>query len=259
MAIHKTAHIHPDAVIADDVEIGPNTIIDANVTIGSGVVIGANVVIEGKVTINDKVKIFTGTIIGSPPQDLKYRGEETSVVIGKGTVIREYVTINRGTSTRGETRVGEQCLLMAYVHIGHDCVVGNEVVLANNATLAGHVELEDKAIIGGITPIHQFVRVGTMAIIGGGSRVPKDVPPYCKAAGSPMKMFGLNTVGLQRNNFSPTVREALKHAYKIMFRSNLNTTQALAHLEKERLTDMCDEVKHFISFIKESERGICKE
>jgi UDP-N-acetylglucosamine acyltransferase len=257
MSIHKTALIHPDAVLGADVEIGPNSIIGPKVKLGTGVVVGANVVLDGTTEVGDKCRIFTGAIIGTEPQDLKYKGEDTKVIIGKNTVIREYVTINRGTSAVGETRVGENCLLMAYVHVAHDCVVGNSVILANNATLAGHVIVEDKAIIGGLTPIHQFVKIGTMAIVGGGSRVAMDVVPFCKAAGSPMKLFGLNTIGLQRSNLSEQVVEELKKAFKTIFRSKMNTTQAIKHLEEN--TNNCDEVKYLITFIKESERGICKE
>ncbi|MFH1715105.1 MAG: acyl-ACP--UDP-N-acetylglucosamine O-acyltransferase [Elusimicrobiota bacterium] len=257
MIIHKTALVHPDAVLADDVEIGPNTIISDKANIGPGVKIGANVIVSGSVEIGDKCQIFTGAVIGTEPQDLKYKGEETRVSIGKNTTIREYVTINRGTTSTGETRVGDNCLLMAYVHVAHDCIVGNNVVLANCATLAGHVVAEDKSIVGGLSAVHQFTRIGTMSIVGGGSRVSKDIPPFCKAAGTPIRMFGLNTVGLQRSNFSSSVREQLKRTYKTMFRSKMNTTQAIKYLEKN--SDLCDEVKYFIAFIKESERGICKE
>ncbi|MFC1485327.1 acyl-ACP--UDP-N-acetylglucosamine O-acyltransferase [bacterium] len=257
MGIHKTALIHPDAVLGVDVQVGPNTIIGPNVKIGANTIIGPNVVIEGTVEIGGKCQIYTGAIIGNPPQDLKYKGEDTKAVVGSGTIIREYVTINRGTSATGETRIGDNCLLMAYVHIAHDCIVGNNVVLANNATLAGHVMVDDRAIIGGLTPIHQFVRIGLLAIVGGYSRVTKDVPPYCKAAGSPLRMYGLNTIGLQRSNISVNAREDLKRAYKILFRSKRNTTQAIKCLEA--LKDRCDEVNTLISFIKESERGICKE
>jgi UDP-N-acetylglucosamine acyltransferase len=257
MSIHKTALIHPDAILGKDVEIGPNSIIGPKVKLGTGAVIGANVVIDGSTQIGDKCKIFTGAVIGTEPQDLKYRGEDTKVIIGKNTVIREYVTVNRGTVAVGETRVGDNCLLMAYVHVAHDCIVGNNAILANNATLAGHVILEDKTIIGGLTAIHQGVRVGTMAIIGGETRVVMDVLPYSKSAGNPMRLFGLNTIGLQRSNFSDKVMEDLKKVYKIIFRSKMNTTQAIKSIEEN--SNNCDEVKYLIKFIKESERGICKE
>lgn len=257
MNIHRTALVHPDAILGENVEIGPYTIIDQGVKIGKNTRIGARVTVEGNTEIGENCQVYTGAIIGNPPQDLKYKGEDTKVVIGNNTIIREYVTLNRGTTATEETRVGESCLLMAYVHIAHDCYLGNQVVMANCATLAGHVVLEDRAVIGGLTPVHQFVRVGTLSIVGGGSRTVKDVPPYCKAAGVPIRMFGLNTVGLQRSNFPTAIKEELKRVYKVVFRSGLNTTQALEVLQKE--SHHCEEVKHFINFIRESERGICKE
>lgn len=257
MKIHKTALVHPEAKIGDDVEIGPYTIIDKKVTIANGTIIGPKVVIEGTTSIGKNCKIYTGAIIGTPPQDLKYKGEETKVSIGDNNVIREYATINRGTVAKGETKLGNNNLIMAYAHIAHDCSIGNNTILANVATLAGHVVIEDKAIVGGITPVHQFVRIGTMSIVGGASRTTKDIPPYCKAAGSPIRMFGLNSIALERSNFSEEVKSQLKMAYKIVFKSKLNTTQAIEKLEKE--SDLCDEVRHFITFIKGSERGICKE
>ncbi len=257
MKIHKTALIHPDAIIGNDVEIGAYTIIDKDVTIGNETIIGPRVIIEGTADIGKNCKIYTGAIIGNPPQDLKYKGEPTKVFIGDNNIIREYVTINRATIATGETKIGNNNLIMAYAHIAHDCTIGNGTILANVATLAGHVVIEDKAIVGGLTPVHQFVRIGTLAIVGGSSRTTKDIPPYCKAAGSPIRMFGLNSVALQRSNFSEEVKMQLKRVYKIVFRSRLNTTQAIAELEKE--SNLCDEARHFIAFIKESERGICKE
>ncbi len=257
MKIHKTALVHPDALIEEDVEIGPYTIIGEGVKIGKKTRIGANVIIEGDTEIGEECAIYTGTVIGSIPQDLKYKGEKTKVIIGDKNIIREYATINRGTAKTEKTTIGDGNLLMAYVHVAHDCTIGNYTVLANMATLAGHVVIEDKAIVGGLTPVHQFVRIGTLAIVGGGSRAAKDVPPYCMAAGSPIRMFGLNTVGLERNNFSKEVKKQLKWCYKLIFRSKLNTSQALEKIEKN--PNLFDETLHFISFIKESERGICKE
>lgn len=257
MAIHKTAIVDEKAILAKDVEVGPHTIIGKKVRIGAGTVVGANVVIEGNTVIGENCHIFTGAIIGNPPQDLKYKGEDTKVIIGDRTVIREYVTVNRGTVSAGETKVGNDCLLMAYVHIAHDCVVGNRVILANNGTLAGHVEIEDGAIIGGLTAIHQFTKIGTLAIIGGASRVNQDVLPYTKSAGNPLKLFGLNSIGLERNNVSVETRAELKKAYKLMFRNEKNTTQALADLEA--FENKSKELEHFIFFIKNSHRGITRE
>ncbi len=256
MEIHKTALIHPDSVMGDGVKIGSYSIIGAKVKIGKGTVIGQRVVIEGDTQIGENCAIYTGAVIGSIPQDLKYGGEDTRVIIGNNTVIREYVTINKGTVSTKETRIGDNCLLMAYVHVAHDCIVGNRVILANVVTLAGHVVIEDRVIIGGLTPIHQFVRIGLMAIVGGASRVNKDIPPYCKAVGNPIELFGLNTIGLRRANFSSEVRAELKKIYKVFFRSKFNTTQALEMLQNE--TNLGDEVKYFIKFVKESKRGICK-
>ena len=255
--IHKTALVHPDAIMGEHVEIGPFSIIGANVKIGSNTAIGAYVVIDGDTQIGDNCQIFAGTIIGHIPQDLKYKNEPTKVIIGNNNIIREYVTINRGTVASGQTVIGERNLIMAYVHIAHDCVIGDSVVLANAVTMAGHVVVYDKAIVGGLSPIHQFVRIGTLSIVGGGSRVAKDVPPYCMAAGTPIRMFGLNVVGLERNNFSPETKMWLKKSYRTVFRSKLNTTQAIRLLEKEH--NLPEEVLGFIAFIKESERGICKE
>lgn len=257
MRIHKTALVHPDAEIGENVEIGPFCVIGRDVKIGKSTCLEAHVVVDGITEIGEDCHIFTGAIIGSPPQDLKYRGEKTRLRIGNRNIIREYVTINRGTVVGGETKIGDDNLVMAYAHVAHDCIIGNKVVLANNATLAGHVMVEDHAVIGGLTPVHQFCRIGAYAILGGSSRTNKDVPPYCKAAGSPIKLYGLNSISLERHNFPQEVRNQLKRAYKIVFRSKLNTTQALEKLKKE--TSFCDEVKYFIQFIAESERGITKE
>jgi UDP-N-acetylglucosamine acyltransferase len=255
--IHKTALIHPDAIIEENVDIGPFTIIGGNVKISKGTKIGSHVVIEGDTQIGENCQIFTGAILGNIPQDLKYKGEPTKVIIGNNNIIREYVTINRGTQHTGKTVLGDKNLIMAYAHIAHDCVIGDNVIISNAVTMAGHVIIEDRAIVGGLSPVHQFVRIGMLAMVGGGSRVAKDVPPYCMAAGTPIRMFGLNVVGLERSNFSSEVKLQIKKAYKILFRSKLNTTQALKMLEKE--PNLSEEVLQFMSFIRESERGICKE
>ncbi|MCP4482709.1 MAG: acyl-ACP--UDP-N-acetylglucosamine O-acyltransferase [bacterium] len=257
MNIHKTAMVDRKASLGKDITVGPNTIIYPNVEIGSGTIIGANVVIEGATKIGRNCQVFTGAVIGNPPQDLKYAGEDTKVTIGDNSVVREYVTLNRGTVAQGETSIGSNCLLMAYVHIAHDCIVGNSVVIANNGTLAGHVQVADGAIIGGLTAIHQFVKVGELSIIGGASRVSKDIPPYTKSAGNPLKMYGLNTIGLERNNVLSETRKELKKAYRVLFRSNHNTKQALNILEDTPSEYL--EVSNFINFIRSSERGISKE
>jgi len=257
MNIHRTALVSPDAKLADDVTIGAFSIIGPKITISRGATIGPRVILDGTVTIGENCFIGAGTIMGNAPQDVKYRGQETTVVIGNNNIIREYVTINRGSEGRGETSIGDDNMIMSYVHIGHDCAVGNKVVMANNVTLGGCVTVEDLATIGGLTPVHQFVLIGMLAMVGGGSRCSRDVPPYCMAAGNPMRLVGLNTRGLLRHGLSGRSRSQLKQAYKILFRSNLNTSQALTRIE--HIDNQCDEIKHLVAFIEESSRGIVKE
>ncbi|MFL5465139.1 MAG: acyl-ACP--UDP-N-acetylglucosamine O-acyltransferase [Gemmatimonadaceae bacterium] len=252
--IHPTAIISPDAEIAPDVEIGPFVIIGEGCTIGSGSVIAARATLERNVTLGQNVKVGIGTVLGGLPQDLKFAGEETTVEIGDGTVIREYTTINRGTAQSFKTTVGNNCLLMSYVHLGHDCHIGNNVILSNVVQLAGHVTIEDRAILSGLTAAHQFVRIGRHSFIGGMSRVSKDIPPFLKAVGNPVKLYGLNTVGLQRNGIDePTIRE-LKRAYRLLFRSDLNVTQAIERAQDE--LDPLPEVKELLRFVEASERGV---
>jgi UDP-N-acetylglucosamine acyltransferase len=193
-------------------------------------------------------------VLGTDPQDLKYAGEVTHLRVGDRTVIREYATLNRGTSASGVTQVGSDCMLMSYVHVAHDCRIGNHVILSNAVNMAGHVSIEDWAIVGGMTPIHQFVRVGQHAFVGGQSRISKDVPPYVKAAGIPLELYGLNSVGLQRRGFSKEVRDELKKAYRIFFASSHNTTQALARAREELRA--LPEVEAFLTFFEGSARGV---
>ncbi|MBS3740712.1 MAG: acyl-ACP--UDP-N-acetylglucosamine O-acyltransferase [Candidatus Cloacimonetes bacterium] len=254
--IHETAIVDKNAQINSDVEIGPYSIIGPKAKIGKGVKIYSNVVINGLATIKDNCEIFHSAVIGTVPQDLKYRGEDSEVIIGKNTTIREFVTVNLSTSIDNPTLVGDNCLLMTYVHIAHDCNLGNNVILANAVNLAGHVTIEDNAIIGGLTPIHQFVHIGTFAFVGGLSRVSKDVAPYTRGASVPYKTSGLNSIGLRRNNFKKETRRTLKHLYKIFYTSNLNTSQALKKIKQE--VEMIEEVEHFIKFVESSERGIAK-
>jgi len=257
MKIHKTALVNPDAQISEDVEIGPYSIIGPDVKIDAHTKINARVIIEGSTQIGKDCEIGIGTVIGNPPQDLKYKGEKTEVIIGDKNVIREYVTINRGTGEAGVTRVGDNNLIMSYVHIAHDCTIGNGVILANMATLAGHIVIEDNAVIGGLVPIHQFVNIGALSMIGGISRVAKDIPPYCLAAGNPIRLYGLNVVGLRRQGISGKKMSMLKTVYKIFFRSQRNTSQAVREVKK--IENLCEEAKHFIEFVEASERGIIKE
>lgn len=241
----------------EGVVIGPFTIIGDRVTIGRGTRIGSHVVIEGETEIGEGCQIFHHAIIGVQPQDLKYRGEEARVRIGAQTVIREFATVHRGTAGGGGvTVVGSRNYIMAYAHIAHDCLLGDDVVMASLSALAGHVVIEEHAIIGGLVGIHQFVRIGRYALVGACSAVLQDIPPYVKAQGNRAKPYGLNTVGLRRHGFSAEVINRLKQAYRIVFLSGLNTTQALLKIEEE--LPSCPEVDHFVKFIKDSERGIAR-
>jgi len=252
--IHPTAIISPDAEIAEDVEIGAFAIIGEGCTIGARCTIAPRATLERNVTLGDSVKVGIGSILGGAPQDLKYAGEETSVEIGDGTVIREYVTVNRGTSHSFKTTVGNNCLLMSYVHIAHDCRLGNNVILSNVVQLAGHVTIEDRAILSGLSAVHQFARIGHHSFIGGMSRVSKDIPPFLKAVGNPVKLYGLNTIGLQRSGIDEgTIRE-LKRAYRLLFRSDLNVTQAIERAQTE--IEPLPEVLELIRFVEASERGV---
>ncbi|MGH7608109.1 MAG: acyl-ACP--UDP-N-acetylglucosamine O-acyltransferase [Gemmatimonadales bacterium] len=252
--IHRTALIDPTAHLGPDVSVGPYCIVGPHVSVGNGSALAAHVVIERNARLGDGVKIGHGTVIGSDPQDLKYKGEETWVEIGEGTIIREYCTINRGSTATGKTSVGKRCFLMTYVHVAHDCVVGNDVIIANGVQMAGHVTVDDRAIISGVVPIHQFVRIGTYAFVGGASRVNQDVPPYTKAAGNPVHLYGLNSVGLQRAGFSADVKLALKRAYRLVFNSDLTVSQGIARARVE-LPEVA-EVETFLRFIEASQRGV---
>jgi UDP-N-acetylglucosamine acyltransferase len=252
--IHPSAIVSPDAEIAPNVEIGAYAIIGENCTIDSGCVISARATLERNVRLEKDVQVGIGTILGGLPQDLKFAGEETTVEIGEGTVIREYTTINRGTAHSFKTTVGRNCLLMSYVHLAHDCHIGNNVILSNVAQLAGHVTVEDKAIISGLCAVHQFARIGRHSFIGGCSRVSKDIPPFLKAVGNPVKLYGLNTVGLQRSGMDEATIRELKRAYRLLFRSDLNVTQAIERAQNE--LEPLPEVKELIRFVEASERGV---
>ena len=254
--IHPSANVHPKAKLGRGISIGPYCVIGENVTIGANTILSSFCVIDGDTRIGKRCKIFTGAVIGSAPQDLKYKGEHTKVIIGDENVIREYVTINLGTGEKGKTVIGNNNLLMAYSHVAHDCVIENGVVIANAGTLAGHVTVESKAIIGGISAIHQFSRVGKMAIIGGCSKIIQDVPPFSIVDGHPAKVYGINSIGLKRAKIAQKSIARLKTAYKIMFKMKLSTSTALRRIKKEVPKDMY--VKYLIEFIKNSNRGVCK-
>ncbi len=252
--IHPTAMVDTDAELGQGVTVGPWAIVGPRVRVGDGTDIGPRVLIERDTIVGEDCRLSNGAVLGTDPQDLKFKGEDTVLEVGDRTVIREFATLNRGTSASGRTVVGSDCLLMAYTHVAHDCEIGNHVILANAVNMAGHVVMEDWVTVGGLTPIHQFVRIGAHAFVGGGSRIPQDVPPYCRVAGNPPALYGLNSIGLERRGFSPEVRKALKQAYRILFQSKLNVSQAVARAETE--VPAIPEVRHLLQFIRASERGI---
>jgi len=257
MKIHPTAIIAPDAQLEEGVEIGPYSIIRADVKIGKNTIIGPHTVIDNYTNIGEGCNIFHFCSIGAPPQDLKFGGEKTRTVIGNFNTIREYVSIHRGTSADiGMTIIGDHNLLMAYVHVAHNCKLGNNIIMSNTAGLAGHVHVEDHAIISPLSGVHQFCRVGAHSMIGGCSAVSKDIPPYTIAQGNHAKLFGLNIIGLKRRNFSEKSINAITKAYRIIFRSQLLLDAAIKKVEAE--VEDLPEVRNFIKFIKESERGICR-
>ncbi|MBN1794985.1 MAG: acyl-ACP--UDP-N-acetylglucosamine O-acyltransferase [Candidatus Omnitrophica bacterium] len=252
---HPTAIIHEGARLTDSVEVGPYTVVDGTVSIGAGTRIGSHCVIQGNTTIGEGCRVFTGAVIGSIPQDLKYKGEKSALIIGNNNIIREYVTINPGTGRGGVTRIGDNNLLMAYVHVAHDVRIGNQCVIANVGTLGGHVAIGDRVIIGGLAAIHQFVRIGSVAIIGGCSKVVQDIPPYSTCDGHPACVRGLNIEGLKRAGMSPAVRAALKKAFKILFFSKLAFSHAAERIQDE--VELLPEVSFLLDFFKDSKRGIC--
>ncbi len=251
--VHPTAIVDPTAELGTGVVVGPYSIIGPNVRVGARTRIGSHVLIERDTVVGEECAISQGAVLGTDPQDLKYMGEPTTLTVGDRTVIREYATLNRGTIASGYTSVGSDCMLMAYVHVAHDCHIGNHVILSNAVNMAGHVTIDDWAMVGGLTPIHQFVRIGTHAFVGGATRVIKDVPPYVKAAGSPIQLYGLNSIGLQRRGFSAEARRELKRAYRLFFASNHNVRQALAQAREE--LQLIPEVQVFLAFFENTERG----
>jgi len=257
VSIHPSAIIHPKAELDSTVEVGPFSIIGEHVKIARGTKIAAHVVIDGWTEIGEDCTFYPFTSVGQPPQDLKYKGGATRLKIGRQNTFREYVTLNRGTEQgRGETVIGDRNFFMAYVHVAHDCIVGNQVILANAATLAGHITIGDYAILGGLSGIHQFVKIGAYAMIGGCSAVAQDVPPFVSVAGNRAKLYGLNVIGLKRHGFSKERIEALKGAYKLLFRSGLTLREA-AKQAREKWREMAD-VELLVSFVEQSERGISR-
>ena len=256
MKIHPTAIVDKKAKLADDIEVGPFAIIGSDVTIGRFNKVGAHVVIEGHTTIGENCHIFTGACVGSIPQDLKYKGEKTFLKIGNSNTIREYTTLNPATSEGGVTSIEDGNLFMAYSHVAHDCSIGNECIIANAGTLAGHVTLEDNVVVGGLTAVHQFVRVGKMAIIGGCSKVVKDIPPFSTCDGHPARVYSLNLIGLERADISKEAQGALKKSFKILFHSGLSFKSSVERVEQE--IGHFEEVEYLLVFIRNSKRGMCK-
>jgi UDP-N-acetylglucosamine acyltransferase len=255
--IHQTALINRQAEIDSDVEIGPYSVIGAGVRIGKQTRVASHVVIEGRTSLGQGNTIYQFATIGSRPQDLKYKGEASELIIGKHNTIREYVSLNPGTAGGGMvTRVGDHNLLMMHCHIAHDCLIGSHNIIANGATLGGHVVVEDHVIVGGLVGIHQFARIGSGAILGAGSMVSKDVPPFCNATGDRARLHGLNLEGLKRRGFTTTAIDALKKAYRIIFQSKLKTKDALEKVRRE--LSPTAEIEILLTFIAQSQRGICR-
>ncbi len=250
------AYVHPRAVIAKNVVIEPFTTIDKNVEIGEGTWIGSNVTIMEGARIGKNCSIFPGSVISAVPQDLKFNGEDSTAEIADNTTIRECVTINRGTSSRGKTIIGENCLIMAYSHIAHDCIVGNHCIFSNNSTLAGHITVGDYVILAGMTAVHQFCSVGSHSFIAGGSLVRKDVPPFVKAAREPISYVGINSVGLRRRGFASEKIREIQNIYRILYQKSYNNTQAVEIIEAEM--EVSSERDEILQFIRDSQRGIMK-
>jgi UDP-N-acetylglucosamine acyltransferase len=254
--IHPTAIVHDSARLGREIEIGPYSIVGPEVTIGDGTRIAHHVVIQKNTRIGPGCRVFTGAVLGTEPQDLKYRGEKTWLEIGEKTVIREYVTLNLGTAESGQTVIGNNALLMTYSHVAHDCVIGDHVILANAVNIAGHVEIDEYAYVGGMVPIHQFCKIGSHAMVGGGFRVTQDVCPYMRVAGYPLRVIGVNTIGLERKGLSRETINILRKAYKLLFRSKLNISQAVEKISTE--LDRTDEIEVILGFIERSDRGLIR-
>lgn len=255
--IHKTALLHRDAEIPEDIEIGPYCVVGAEVKLGTGCRLDAHVVLEGPSIIGKNNHFFPFCSIGQKSQDLKYRGEPTALTIGDQNVFREFVTINRATNIGDKTIIGHHNLLLAYAHVAHDCVLGDHIIISNNGTLAGHVTIEDRAVIGGLTAIHQFCRIGTMAITGGCSKVVQDVPPYMMADGNPAEVRTINKVGLERNGVTETIQKNLRDAFKLLYReSGLNIGEAVTRIQE--VIPKSKEISHLCAFVETSTRGISR-
>jgi UDP-N-acetylglucosamine acyltransferase len=255
MSIHPTATIHPQAELGEEVDVGPYAVIGEHVRLGDGTNVGPHAVIDGWTTVGNHCDIGVGAVLGGAPQDLKYRGQRSFLRVGDHTCIREYVTIHRSAEEDGATIIGSHAFLMAYTHVAHDCRLGDHVIMVNYAGLSGYVEVEDRAFISGHNAVHQFVRIGYLAMVSGASRVVKDVPPFMIAEGNPTRIRGLNVVGMRRLGLPAQVRAEIRRAYRLLYRSGLNISQALERMRQEDLTG--NEVRRLITFIEGAKRGIC--
>jgi len=254
--IHPTAVVSPRAELGKDVSVGPYAVIGDNVIIGDGTMVGPHVVVDGWTNVGKHNQIFTGAVIGSQSQDLKYKGARTFCNIGDHNTIREYVTINRATIPEATTSLGNYNAILAYCHVAHDCVLGNHITVSNVTTLAGHVRVDDRAGLGGYVGVHQFSQIGTLAYIGGWSKVVQDVPPFIRVSGAPLKVYGLNVVGLERAEVNSASRHALRQAYTLLYRSNHNVSQAVDLIRSGVLP--CPEIEALLEFLARSTRGICR-
>jgi UDP-N-acetylglucosamine acyltransferase len=252
--ISSTAIIDPSARLGKNVHVGHYTIIGKNVLIGDDTWIDSHANIKQFTNIGKKCKVYNGAVVGEIPQDLKFLGEKSELIIGDSTTIREFCTLNRGTEETGYSKIGSNCLLMAYVHVAHDCIIGDHSILANGVQLGGHVTIGNHVTIGGMTPVHQFCKVGDYSFIGGGYRIVQDVPPYILAMGEPLKFSGLNSIGLRRKNFSPDIRKQMKRAYQLIYQSDLNRSQAVSQIKKD--FNSTPEINHIVDFIENSNRGL---
>jgi len=258
MKAHPTSYVSKEAKIAEDVEIGAFCIIEGEVEIGKGTKIGNRVTIKGKVKIGENCRIYEGAVIGEDPQHLRYEGEESEVIIGNNVIIREYVTIHRGTKIdKMRTIIGDNVMLMAYSHVAHDCVVGKGTIMANCATLGGHVEVGEYVFIGGLSAVHQWARIGSYAMVGGLTGVSLDIPPFTRASGQHALLYGVNTLGLERRGFSKERIRAIKRAYRTLFRSNLLKKEAIEKLRKE--FEGNEDIEMLINFIETSKRGVARD
>ena len=252
--IHPTALISKKCNFGNNVSIGPYCIIEDYVNIGDNTTVDSHTIIKKYTTIESDCNIFSHCVIGEIPQDKKYSGEKTKLTIGTNTVIREFCTLNRGTKETGLTSIGDNCLLMAYVHIGHDCDIKNDIILANGVQLGGHVLIDDYAIVGGLTPVHQFCKIGQHSLVGGGLRVVQDIPPFIIANGQPLKFSGINALGLRRRKFNLESRKTIKKVYSLIYQSDCNLSQAVDRIKSD--FEKTDEVKTILKFIERSDRGL---